>query len=113
MEKFGEGIKRIILCFEDSNYYQIYEKALPLYFPRSDLEELAVRSLLPEDVGIFFPLISSLFFRKNLIKQNYVGNELGETVVPERQIRINAFPFPFHSRENDSEEEEEQEQGFF
>lgn len=41
-------------------------KILPLYFPRSSQEEVDAIKLLPEDIG----------------------NENGEPIIPERQIRI-------------------------
>lgn len=41
-------------------------KILPLYFPRSSREEVEAIKLLPEDIG----------------------NENGEPIIPERQIRI-------------------------
>ena len=43
-----------------------YQSILPLYFPRSPQEELESQSKLPADVG----------------------NNMGEPVIPERQIRI-------------------------
>lgn len=56
----------------------LYSGILPMYFPRSEEEETKMAPLLPEDTG----------------------NELGETVIEERKIRINAtvtasgaFPF--------------------
>jgi len=50
---------------------KLYSKVLPLYFPRDELEEKYAKSELPRDTG----------------------NEHGETVVLERQIRINNSEF--------------------
>lgn len=47
-------------------YQDAYMKILPLYFPRSSREEVEAIKLLPEDIG----------------------NENGEPIIPERQIRI-------------------------
>jgi hypothetical protein len=46
------------------------QRVLPLYFPRNKQEEQAAIKLLPDDTG----------------------NELGESVIQERQIRISAMP---------------------
>lgn len=70
LEKYGSTIHTVILCMETAEDLKIYERVLPLYFPRSVQEEQAVASLLPQDVG----------------------NDLGESVIQERQIRISAMP---------------------
>ena len=71
LERWGPDIDRIVFAVDAKNV-EAYRTALPLYFPRSDEEELAARELLPEDTG----------------------NELGETVSEERKIRISEFPRP-------------------
>ena len=55
------------LCFTFANLDEkkAYDKVLPLYFPRTKDEQYRAVPLLPEDVG----------------------NEVGETVVAERQVR--------------------------
>ena len=47
-------------------FQNVYEETLPLYFPRSPQEEKESLTKLPSDIG----------------------NEMGEPVIPERQIRI-------------------------
>ncbi|GMI44067.1 hypothetical protein TrCOL_g2869 [Triparma columacea] len=70
LEKYGDDVDRIVFCFDDDEDKAIYEKIVPLYFPRDDKELQYSVENLPADVG----------------------NEDGETVIAERKIRINSFP---------------------
>ncbi|KAL5010400.1 hypothetical protein ScPMuIL_012705 [Solemya velum] len=65
LENFGDNFDVIIFVCSDETR-EAYEKILPLYFPRNPKEEKVAISLLPEDIG----------------------NEMGEPVIAERQIRI-------------------------
>lgn len=56
------AVKKILFIF----YQDAYLKILPLYFPRNETEEKIAVTELPLDIG----------------------NEDGEPVIPERQIRI-------------------------
>ncbi|OWF51677.1 protein GDAP2 homolog [Mizuhopecten yessoensis] len=65
LEKFGDEVETIVFhCTE--NDMEVYEKVMPLYFPRSSKEEAMASCMLPENVG----------------------NEDGEPIIAERQIRI-------------------------
>ncbi|KAL4233352.1 Ganglioside-induced differentiation-associated protein 2 [Mactra antiquata] len=65
LEKYGNDVDTMVfVCDEDT--YSVYQSILPLYFPRNPKEEKENIERLPEDVG----------------------NEMGEPVIPERQIRI-------------------------
>ncbi|KAH3889005.1 protein GDAP2 homolog [Dreissena polymorpha] len=79
LERYGDDIDAIIFVCDDETY-TVYGKTLPLYFPRSPEEQHKVRALLPEDIG----------------------NENGEPVIPERQIRILDKPM-YAQRSNDSD----------
>jgi len=70
LEKYGGEIDKIVFCFDDDEDMAIYNRIVPLYFPRNDEELQSSIENLPEDVG----------------------NEDGETVIAERKIRINSFP---------------------
>lgn len=65
LEKFGDDIETVIFCCNEETI-DAYLKILPLYFPRNEMEENASVKQLPLDIG----------------------NEDGEPVIPERQIRI-------------------------
>ncbi|XP_050394787.1 protein GDAP2 homolog [Patella vulgata] len=65
LEKFGDSFDTIVLVCNQENL-DAYKNILPLYFPRNSKEEEYALDNLPEDVG----------------------NENGEPVVAERQIRI-------------------------
>ncbi|ESO93247.1 hypothetical protein LOTGIDRAFT_232697 [Lottia gigantea] len=65
LEKFGNSFDIVVLVCNDENL-DIYNHVLPLYFPRNSKEEEYAISNLPSDVG----------------------NENGEPVILERQIRI-------------------------
>lgn len=69
LEKYGSDIDVIIFACDDETY-PVYESVLPMYFPRNPQEEKESISKLPEDIG----------------------NEIGEPVIPERQIRISDKP---------------------
>eukprot|EP01129_Flabellula_baltica_P011969 TRINITY_DN5337_c0_g1_i1.p1 TRINITY_DN5337_c0_g1~~TRINITY_DN5337_c0_g1_i1.p1 ORF type:complete len:277 (-),score=76.60 TRINITY_DN5337_c0_g1_i1:707-1537(-) len=66
LEHWGEDIDRVIFVAPEPKEYKVYEKILPLYFPRSHAEEKHALEELPRDTG----------------------NEFGETVIEERKIRI-------------------------
>uniref|UniRef100_T1JKQ9 Macro domain-containing protein n=1 Tax=Strigamia maritima TaxID=126957 RepID=T1JKQ9_STRMM len=65
LEKFTNAFDAIIFVVKD-NDIGIYEQLMPLYFPRSQSEERFVLPRLPDDIG----------------------NQDGEPVNPDRQIRI-------------------------
>lgn len=63
----------IVLCINMNIcvfFQPVYKKLLPLYYPRSEEEEMACLPFIPADIG----------------------NSEGEPVVPERQIRITEKP---------------------
>jgi len=70
LEKYGSSIHTIIFCMETSEDVKLYNRILPLYFPRDPEEEARVASLLPRDTG----------------------NDLGESVIADRKIRIGVMP---------------------
>nr|XP_022909356.1 protein GDAP2 homolog isoform X2 [Onthophagus taurus] len=78
LEKFGSSLD-IVIFVVDATDIGIYEVLLPLYFPRSKLEEEASRWQLPSDVG---------------------GPD-GEPMLPDRQIRI--IDNPQHTLHPDEE----------
>ncbi|CAL4068407.1 unnamed protein product, partial [Meganyctiphanes norvegica] len=65
LEHWGGSLERLVLVV-DSIDVSIYEILMPLYFPRTKPEEDAASHLLPLDLG----------------------DEFGEPVIPDRQIRI-------------------------
>jgi hypothetical protein len=65
----GRGLSAVVFALDRDEDVLLYSRLLPLYFPRSRAEELAVAASLPADTG----------------------NEWGETCLPERQIRIGQF----------------------
>ncbi|XP_052807341.1 protein GDAP2 homolog [Mya arenaria] len=65
LEKYGSDVDAIIFVCDDGTY-NVYEEVLPLYFPRNPQEEQESLAHLPEDIG----------------------DDMGEPVIPERQIRI-------------------------
>lgn len=79
LEKYGSEIDAVVFVCEDDTY-DAYSKLLPLYFPRSPQEEEDSINRLPKDIG----------------------NEMGEPIIPERQIRI----IPCVERRPTSEEED-------
>lgn len=97
LENFGTDVDLVVLCVDNPTDLQIYQRIMPLYMPRNKVrtclctctghmrgvapcspwhgclaqaEERAARRLLPEDTG----------------------NELGETVIEDRKIRVGALP---------------------
>jgi len=70
LEHWGKDIDLIILCVPSNIDFALYNRVLPLYFPRCKQDLLLEKEELPRDVG----------------------NEFGETVIEERKIRISAFP---------------------
>ncbi|XP_069126491.1 protein GDAP2 homolog [Argopecten irradians] len=83
LEKFGDEVETIVFqCTEEE--MEAYQKILPLYFPRSSKEEAMASCMLPENIG----------------------NEDGEPIIAERQIRIMDKP-TFASMRGHHEEFEE------
>ena len=75
LERYGKDVDTVVLCVDGSEVgdgdLAVYQRTLPLYFPRNALEERLAerppdRGGLPADVG----------------------NEIGETVIADRAIRI-------------------------
>uniref|UniRef100_A0A803TLG5 Ganglioside induced differentiation associated protein 2 n=1 Tax=Anolis carolinensis TaxID=28377 RepID=A0A803TLG5_ANOCA len=69
LEVHGEALEKVVFAVSDVEE-AVYQKMLPLYFPRSLEEEIQSLAFLPADIG----------------------NAQGEPVVPERQIRISEKP---------------------
>ncbi|KAK3258281.1 hypothetical protein CYMTET_32667 [Cymbomonas tetramitiformis] len=69
LEKFGDKVDVIVFAISGPDYSH-FAKVLPLYFPRSKAEEDRAQKLLPENTG----------------------NESGELVIPERDIRVASGP---------------------
>ncbi|XP_067320444.1 ganglioside-induced differentiation-associated protein 2 isoform X1 [Anolis sagrei] len=69
LEVHGETLEKVVFAVSDVEE-AVYQKMLPLYFPRSLEEEVQSLAFLPADIG----------------------NAQGEPVVPERQIRISEKP---------------------
>jgi hypothetical protein len=69
-EHFMDDVDRVAFVVNSSVDEGIYLELLPLYFPRSAQEEMYATMQLPEDTG----------------------NEWGESVIAERQIRIATIP---------------------
>ncbi|KAM8977771.1 ganglioside-induced differentiation-associated protein 2 [Pelodytes ibericus] len=80
LEAHGAAMEKVVFGVTEQEE-TTYLRLLPLYFPRSLEEEIHSLSFLPRDIG----------------------NEDGEPVVPERQIRISEKPVAY---EDDSEKEE-------
>ncbi|KAK8487245.1 hypothetical protein V6N13_099784 [Hibiscus sabdariffa] len=70
LEKQKDKITAVVFCTSTSTDTEIYKRLLPLYFPRDKHEEVVAISKLPADVG----------------------DENGETIIHERQIRIKPLP---------------------
>jgi O-acetyl-ADP-ribose deacetylase (regulator of RNase III) len=68
LEKYGNKIDAVCFVFQNAAERQPYDDVLPLYFPRSKPEQFRAVPLLPADTG----------------------NDFGETVVAERQVRVGA-----------------------
>ncbi|XP_076445634.1 protein GDAP2 homolog [Babylonia areolata] len=84
LEKFPDTLDSLLFVCNDETY-EIYRKLLPLYFPRNIKEEEDSVSKLPKDLG----------------------NEDGEPVIQERQIRIIDKPtFAAYKSESQNEFEE-------
>lgn len=73
LEKYSSDIDAVVFVCGDETY-NAYNSLLPLYFPRSPQEEEESINRLPQDIG----------------------NEMGEPIIPDRQIRI--MDKPFHER---------------
>eukprot|EP00042_Codosiga_hollandica_P035011 m.254814 g.254814 ORF g.254814 m.254814 type:complete len:319 (-) comp54540_c1_seq1:183-1139(-) len=80
LEKYGDSIERIVFALEDREDIAAYSALMPAYFPRSVEEQFSTLSLLPCDLG----------------------NEDGEPVIEERQIRIQSELFEHEDDEEDS-----------
>jgi len=70
LERYGQPISTVVFCMDNERDYNLYERILWMYCPRNKEEEREAVAKLPEDTG----------------------NELGETVVEERMIRISSAP---------------------
>jgi hypothetical protein len=70
LEHFNEDFDHVIFCIDDDADMEIYEQVLPLYCPRSCVEEQTATEQLPEDTG----------------------NAMGETIIEERTIRNSSLP---------------------
>eukprot|EP01094_Clydonella_sp_ATCC50884_P028166 TRINITY_DN8368_c0_g1_i1.p1 TRINITY_DN8368_c0_g1~~TRINITY_DN8368_c0_g1_i1.p1 ORF type:complete len:509 (+),score=168.68 TRINITY_DN8368_c0_g1_i1:48-1529(+) len=70
LEHFGETLDLVVFSVNNEQDFDIYNRILPLYFPRSFQEETDAIELLPSDTG----------------------NAMGETVIEERKIRIGGIP---------------------
>lgn len=66
LDHYGSSLDTIVFAIDEVVDWGIYQVLMPLYFPRSKMEEEAARWQLPSDVG---------------------GND-GEPILPDRQIRI-------------------------
>ena len=69
LEKFGDCISTLVFVVTQSDV-ETYKSHLPLYFPRSESEEEFVAYHVPYDIG----------------------NDDGEPVIKEREIRIMGKP---------------------
>mmetsp|Transcript_19345 Transcript_19345/g.28834 ORF Transcript_19345/g.28834 Transcript_19345/m.28834 type:complete len:617 (+) Transcript_19345:42-1892(+) len=69
LESHREGIDAVVFAMNKDADMSVYQQILPLYFPRDLEEQTYAQSALPR----------------------YTGNEVGETVVEARKIRINAL----------------------
>ena len=70
MEQFRDGMSHIVFCVDNLKDLEIYRELLRLYFPRNS-DDLAFQAdHLPMDIG----------------------NEKGEPVLEERQVRIGVMP---------------------
>jgi O-acetyl-ADP-ribose deacetylase (regulator of RNase III) len=84
LEKFGRPLEHVVFCVQTKDEMNLYEEILPLYFPRNSNEEAQALLRLPEDIG----------------------NEIGETTISERVIRIGAAPISSEVGESEIEEKE-------
>lgn len=87
LEKYSE-VEIVVFVVENADE-AIYKKVMPLYFPRNKEEEDFVLNELPDDIG----------------------NENGEPVIAERQIRIMDKPLGHRDVDDDDEVEEAEEAG--
>eukprot|EP00051_Salpingoeca_urceolata_P028000 m.484404 g.484404 ORF g.484404 m.484404 type:complete len:511 (+) comp23341_c0_seq1:278-1810(+) len=83
LERHGDALDHVVFCVTGEDE-QVYKKLMPLYFPRSEAEAVAAVDQLPKDIG----------------------NEDGEPVVEERQIRITENPTAL-LKDGDHEDEAE------
>jgi O-acetyl-ADP-ribose deacetylase (regulator of RNase III) len=74
LDMYGGGIETVIFAIPptEEEHYTIYSDLLPLYFPRNAEEQKAVLELIPADIG----------------------NEIGETVIEDRKIRVGGLIAP-------------------
>uniref|UniRef100_A0A7S1IPL0 Macro domain-containing protein n=1 Tax=Eutreptiella gymnastica TaxID=73025 RepID=A0A7S1IPL0_9EUGL len=70
LERYPGKVKHVVFAMQSAVEHSFYYDQMKLYFPRSKAEERTARHLLPSDTG----------------------NEIGEIVCPERQIRIGTAP---------------------
>eukprot|EP01001_Neometanema_parovale_P002703 NODE_1337_length_1775_cov_178.368644_g1270_i0.p1 GENE.NODE_1337_length_1775_cov_178.368644_g1270_i0~~NODE_1337_length_1775_cov_178.368644_g1270_i0.p1 ORF type:complete len:565 (+),score=76.04 NODE_1337_length_1775_cov_178.368644_g1270_i0:58-1695(+) len=70
LERYPGKVDRVVFSMPTQHDYDVYFEQMRLYFPRNAKEEQRALTLLPEDTG----------------------NEIGETVCPERSIRVAIAP---------------------
>lgn len=76
LEHFVDRFERIVLVFDKERDFLIYQQIMPLYFPRTLVEQNRSASLLPNDVG----------------------DEWGDTFINERRIPITSIPSQSYSQ---------------
>lgn len=84
LENFGDNIERVVFVVTGANE-AIYRKIMPLYFPRHESEEQFSIDFLPQNIG----------------------NEMGEPVIEEREIRISDKPIKSKEKDEDDGEADE------
>lgn len=74
LDMYGGGIETVMFVIPptEEEHWSIYSDLLPMYFPRSEEEQKAVLPFLPADIG----------------------NEIGETVIEDRKIRVGGLIAP-------------------
>lgn len=84
LEKWGGEIDAVVLCLSSQLNFVSYARILPLYCPRSLHEQVSCAQCLRSDGSTSLQRIA----KRELPADT--GNEMGETVLKEREIRINA-----------------------
>lgn len=83
LERHGDDFDLIVLVVSNNNK-ESYDNLLPLYFPRSRVEEALAAGRLPKNVG----------------------DKFGQLFIPERQIRISAIPY-YQITHNDDDDDDD------
>lgn len=102
LEHYSADFDRVVIAVDALDDQTIYEAVLPLYFPRSLAEqEQSQRDLAERDLGEsdYYLLCWQVQHLAHLV--DTAGNEFGEPVIPERQIRIGSL-FDNQSEPDDS-----------